>query len=106
MKLKRFFNWVTGITFISLLALSLQMKAQAPAASGLSPWWSVRAPGIQRYTKDAKKLPLISVKGNKFVNSTSDSILFKGLSISDPDRIASLGHWSRDHFVKVKEMGN
>lgn len=71
----------------------------------LSPWWRERAPGAQRYTANAKKLPLIAVAGNKFVDPQGNTVLFRGLSISDPDKIESQGHWNREHFVKVKEMG-
>jgi len=50
-------------------------------------------------------MPLISVKGNKFVDPSGKTVLFRGLSISDPDKLEMQGHWSKDHFVKVKEMG-
>lgn len=53
----------------------------------------------------ARLLPLIKVEGNKFVNSKGDTILFRGLSISDPDKIERQGHWNKSHFEKVKEMG-
>ncbi len=53
----------------------------------------------------AKVLPLIMVKGNKFINSKGDTVLFRGLAISDPDKIERQGHWSKKHFEKVKEMG-
>jgi hypothetical protein len=50
-------------------------------------------------------MPLISVKGNKFVDPDGKTVLFRGLSISDPDKLEMQGHWSKDHFAKVKEMG-
>ena len=107
MKIKRFLSSLVGVAVASLMMVSIPIMAQPPTAnSQLGEWWNVRAPGVQRYTVDAKKLPLISVKGNKFVNSKGDTILFRGLSISDPDRIVSLGYWNREHFVKVKEMGS
>jgi len=53
----------------------------------------------------AKKLPLISVEGNRFINSEGDTILFRGLAISDPDKIEGQGHWNKEHFEKVKETG-
>ena len=48
---------------------------------------------------------LVSVKGNKFVDPNGKAVLFRGLSISDPDKIEGQGHWNKDHFVKVREMG-
>ena len=52
-----------------------------------------------------KALSLIKVEGNKFVNSEGKTILFRGISISDPDKIERQGHWNKNHFEKVKETG-
>jgi len=81
--------------------------AQAPAAPAVRThlWWHDAPPGLRPYTTDAKKLPLISVKGNRFVDPQGATVLFRGLSISDPDKLEQQGHWNREHFVKVKEMG-
>ena len=69
-------------------------------------WWRDQAPGAGRgYTVNNKKMPLISVNGNKFVDPDGKTVLFRGLAISDPDKLSMQGHWSKDHFVKVKEMG-
>ena len=53
----------------------------------------------------AEILPLISVQGNSFVNPEGDTILFRGLSISDPDKIEVQGHWNKEHFDHVKATG-
>jgi endoglucanase len=53
----------------------------------------------------AKLLSLIRVEGNKFVNKDGKTILFRGLSISDPDKIEHQGHWNKAHFEKVKATG-
>ncbi len=83
--------------------------AQPAAAPARTPhtWWRDQAPGAGRggANPNATKLPLISVKGNRFVDPDGKPVLFRGLAISDPDKLAQQGHWSRDHFVKVKEMG-
>lgn len=54
---------------------------------------------------DDKKLSLISVKGNRFVNADSNTILFRGVSIADPDKIEREGHWNKLLFQNVKNMG-
>src|SRR5512143_1031642 len=87
---------------VAILMSASPAVAQAPQKTG---WWNERPPGREVYRTNAKKLPLISVKGNKFVDPQGNAILFRGLSISDPDKIESQGHWSREHFVKAKEMG-
>jgi hypothetical protein len=48
----------------------------------------------------AKSLPLVHVYKNKFVNEKGDTLLFRGLSISDPDKIERQGHWNKHHFEK------
>jgi aryl-phospho-beta-D-glucosidase BglC (GH1 family) len=53
----------------------------------------------------AKKLPLIKVKGNSFVNERGDTILFRGVSLADPDKIEQEGKWNKELFIKVKEFG-
>jgi len=68
-------------------------------------WWRDPGPGRRPYTANNKQLPLISVKGNKFVDAEGKTVLFRGLSISDPDKLEMQGHWSKEHFIKVKEMG-
>ena len=106
MKTKRLLSSVLGIGVTSILMFTMSLMAQTPAAnSQIGEWWNERAPGIRPHTTNAKKLPLISVKGNKFVDPQGNAILFRGLSISDPDRVESSGHWNKEHFIKVQEMG-
>ena len=53
----------------------------------------------------AELLPLISVQGNHFVDPSGATVLFRGLSIADPDNLVERGHWNRELFVAVKDMG-
>jgi aryl-phospho-beta-D-glucosidase BglC (GH1 family) len=69
------------------------------------PWYQDRPWSIPKTNPKAKILPLIKVERNKFINSKGDTILFRGVAISDPDKIERQGHWNKEHFVKVKEMG-
>jgi endoglucanase len=78
---------------------------QTPQAAGYHQWWRDQPFGRPFRDLAAKKLPLVSVKGNKFVDPNGKAILFRGLSISDPDKIEHQGHWNKQHFEKVKEMG-
>ena len=81
-------------------------SGQTPAPSkNIHRWWEDRYPGEPLKSPDAKKLPLISVRGNKFVDPSGAPVLFRGLSISDPDKIENQGHWNKEHFVKVKQTG-
>jgi len=53
----------------------------------------------------AKKLPLIQVKGNSFVDPRGDTVVFRGVAIADPDKLEQDGHWNKLLFTKVKEFG-
>ena len=48
---------------------------------------------------NAKKMSLIRVLGNRFVNAHGDTILFRGLAIADPDKLEQQGRWDRSLFV-------
>lgn len=43
--------------------------------------------------------------GNKSADPQGKTVLFRGLAISDPDKLQMQGHWSKEHFEKVEEMG-
>lgn len=60
--------------------------------------WPVKNP-------QAKQMPLVKVDGNKFVNDKGDTLFFRGLAVSDPDKVEAQGYWNRSHFQNVKEMG-
>jgi hypothetical protein len=68
-------------------------------------WWLDRHYGRPFSSDQAKKLPLIRVQGNKFVDPDGKTVLFRGVSIGDPDKLEHQGHWNTNHFQKVTEMG-
>jgi endoglucanase len=78
---------------------------QAPPVVRTHQWWNDGAGTFPVYTAGAKTLPLISVKGKSFVDPDGKTILFRGLCIGDPDKVDIQGHWNKELFEKVKEMG-
>ncbi|MEP6734981.1 MAG: cellulase family glycosylhydrolase [Chryseolinea sp.] len=52
------------------------------------------------------KLSRISVNGNKFVNAEGKTLVFRGLNVSDPDKLDREGHWDKRHFEEVKSWGS
>ena len=91
--------------FISILFILLISFSHETFSQETKPWWKGDAWQRPVENPQAKSLSLISVKGNKFVNPQGETVLFRGLSISDPDKIEAQGHWNKHHFEKVKEMG-
>ena len=94
-----------GVALICSQILAYAQTNNQTTAQRTHAWWRDRTPGLRPYTADNKKLPLISVKGNEFKDPKGSTVLFRGLSISDPDKLEMQGHWNKNHFVKIKEMG-
>jgi endoglucanase len=68
-------------------------------------WWNQPYPRKPAENPDAKKLPLISVKENEFVNPGGKTVVFRGLAVSDPDKLERQGYWKKKHFEEIKKMG-
>jgi len=94
---------VVGI-FCGLRAMP-QTANPTPEKEKVNSWWHGAYLTRPLNSPDGKKLPLISVSGNRFVDPSGKAILFRGVNIADPDKIESQGHWNKDLFVKVKETG-
>ncbi len=68
--------------------------------------WYVGGRFGTRLPEDKKKvMPLIRVEGNKFVDPSGKTVLFRGIAISDPDKVEKQGHWNKNHFEQVKVLG-
>ena len=50
-------------------------------------------------------LDRISVNGNSFVNQKGDTLVFRGMSTSDPDKLERDGLWNKDFFDEIKDWG-
>lgn len=68
-------------------------------------WWNQPPKEKPAENTHKKDLPLISVKGNEFVNPEGKTVIFRGLAVSDPDKLERQGYWNKRHFEEVKEMG-
>jgi endoglucanase len=47
----------------------------------------------------------VRVEKNKFIDAQGQVIIFKGVNLSDPDKLERSGHWTREYFAKAKEWG-
>jgi len=50
-------------------------------------------------------LERISIRGNKFVNESGETVIFHGVNIQDPHDLDRSGHWNLDHFREAKSWG-
>jgi aryl-phospho-beta-D-glucosidase BglC (GH1 family) len=103
--MKRFGISVLVIGILCGLSAFAQTANPTGEKGKVHDWWHGAYPTQPLNSPDGKKLPLISVSGNRFVDPDGKPVLFRGVNIADPDKIESQGHWSKDFFVKVKETG-
>ncbi len=100
---KYFLLFSLSFAICAMTGVVMAQGGNADQSGSRRAWWHERFPGFP--PNKNQTLPLISVSGNRFVNSLGDTILFKGLSIADPTKIVGDGHWDKALFVKIKEMG-
>lgn len=53
----------------------------------------------------ARSQQYIRVAGNHFEYQSGEKIVFRGVSIADPYKLKTDGHWQKDHLEKVKVWG-
>lgn len=58
-----------------------------------------------RSTAQSKQLSRIQVQGNQFVDASGQTIVFRGLNTSDPDKLAAEGKWNKRYFQEMKNWG-
>jgi endoglucanase len=47
----------------------------------------------------------LRVQGNHFVDAAGGTIVFRGVAIGDPDKLAKAGHWDRRIFEAIESWG-
>lgn len=68
-------------------------------------WWNMPAHAPAPELLLNNQMSQISVDGNKFVNEEGQQIVFRGVNISDPDKLVKNGKWQKSHFEVIKEWG-
>ena len=94
--------------FVSFILLFNNLFAQVDSSKTKTTyhkWWEDRYFKPPLSSLDAKKLSLIRVQGNKFVDEKGTTVYFRGVSISDPDKIENQGHWNKHYFEELKKWG-
>jgi endoglucanase len=93
------------MTILLFIPQTFAQDIKKPREKENQHWWNEEQFEKPHQFSNARKLPLISVQGNKFVNALGDTVLFRGLSVSDPDKLEAQGHWNNKHFEHIKDMG-
>jgi endoglucanase len=96
-------------TFVIMVVLagSLAMAFQTTRAQTKPShyWWNAPPPIPRPPDPTRAILPAISVRGPRFVNASGDTMVFRGVSVADPDKLERQGHWNKEFFAQVRAYG-
>jgi endoglucanase len=95
----------TYLLLAIVVIFCMQSFAQQTNEKKYHKWWDERNPGQPMKFDKAKKMPLIKVVGNHFEDPSGKTVLFRGVSISDPDKIENQGNWNKQVFTNLKSIG-
>jgi len=57
------------------------------------------------FSQSAANPEWIQTDGNRFVNESGETVIFRGVNIRDPHNLEMDGHWTRSHFEEAKQWG-
>ena len=89
---------------LAACAVSAPLLAGAAGQDGVD-WWNVPYPEPFDASGIQTSLPRLHVEGNRFVDESGNTVVLYGVNISDPDKLAKQGHWSKAHFQVIKDWG-
>ncbi|WP_045856086.1 glycoside hydrolase family 5 protein [Teredinibacter purpureus] len=108
--MKTLYTQLSATLRVTVSTLLLLFVAQLTTASPSTPaaageWWNQPYPSRFDSSTLNNPMSLIRVEGNAFVNEAGETVVFRGVNISDPDKLEQKGKWSKAHFEAVKAYG-
>lgn len=61
---------------------------------------------LHSFGQTSKSPEWIKVDGNRFVNESGQTMIFQGVNIADPDKLARAGKWEKKHFEEASNWGS
>ena len=91
---------------MAAVAMSLVTIAVASeSGGGDGEWWNIPYPAPFDASGLEMTLKPIRVEGDQFVDPEGEPVIFKGVSIADPDKLVRQGQWGKGLFEEVKSWG-
>jgi endoglucanase len=92
--------------FVIFLFILIGANASADNAwENASGWWNETDIPAFDGSKIKQQLSLIKVSGNKFVDESGKTAIFRGVNIADPDKIQRDKRLTKKHFEVIKAWG-
>lgn len=93
---------------LAMAAIALLLSAVSHADNAWetnSGWWNATDIPAFDQSKITRQLPLIRVEGNRFVDDAGKTMVFRGVNIADPDKLAKDKRFTKKHFEVIKSWG-
>ncbi len=88
------------------VAFGLVVAAAAEGTERIrADWWNEPYPQPFDATALNRTLGVVRVDGNRFVDERGEPMVFRGVAVADPDKIARDGRWSKALFEEVAAWG-
>lgn len=105
MRMRTFFLLVSTCIVVGAASAADGTNRHAEGWQQAAGWWNTTDyPDFQR-SKIAHQLPPIQVQGNHFVNDKGETVVLRGVNISDPDKLVKDGRFTRKYFETIKAWG-
>ena len=82
--------------------MKLALRQPSPALAVLA---LLGAAAVATAADPPKPSRAIRVQGNQFVDAVGKPVVFRGVALSDPDKLERQGHWNRRIFEEMKAWG-
>jgi hypothetical protein len=93
-------RWFALAVVVVALSLAASVSAGDPGVEE-GGWWNIPYPQPMDTSSLEMTLVPIRVEGNRFVDPEGETVVFRGVSISDPDKLVTQGRWNRGLFEEV-----
>ncbi len=94
-----------GKSILTLILFCATVMLSPAQPKDYHAWWHDQHVGGPVAGPALSVLPSIRVHGSQFVNEQGDTVIFRGMAISDPDKIEHQGEWNSALFEHVRDMG-
>ncbi|SMF23877.1 Endoglucanase [Alteromonadaceae bacterium Bs31] len=99
-------NYLTKLGLGLMLAVSPLLCAAATSSEAKAgEWWNEPYPKPFEPGTLQSPQSFIRVEGNRFVDEEGKTYVFRGVNISDPDKLKKQDKWSKAHFAAAKAFG-
>lgn len=94
-----------GLRLTAMLACCLLIPLVARAQVTPERFWEQPYPAPFDKSSLSAQQAVIRVEGNRFVDENGETFVFRGVSIADPSKLLTEGHWNRRVFEEIRAWG-